>query len=717
MAKIDVAQEANETQEPQKPQRPVTGRTRLEELTEEAFKAGGPLSRGLSGFVARPSQRAFALAVARAIEEKATLIAEAGTGTGKTFAYLVPALLAGVKVLISTAGKPLQEQLYGKDLPLILKALGYHANCVLLKGRSNYICKKRLEEVRQVPTRDDAGYLRDIKIFAMTSETGDRSELSHIPENDPIWPLVTSTHENCPASKCPHQGECFLAKARRAAREADIVVVNHHLFLSSLAMAADGGEEILPSMPLTVIDEAHQLPSIATEFFGDVFSSRALSDFAKEVLVAAKTKARDGADWDELTAEVDRQAKELPLAAATDLGLTEGDRVNLRDIDLAPLKTPLGRISLALDALSEALSANAGRDPDLDLLMKRCEAFGVQAADWETFVEESKKGGGVALFGTKNSDGRQGAEKTAAKAEGKGSEGEEAEAESPRVRWILMGRAGVRLYDTPLAIGEKLRALREEKGNAWVLTSATLSVAGDFAHFLSETGLEGAETAAWPSPFDYFSQAALYIPRELPNPNAPDFSRIVAEKAWPFVKKARGRAFFLCTSLRAVDAVSDRLQQLAREAKMPLRILKQGDGSRKGLLDQYRSEKCAVLVGSMSFWEGIDIKGDALSVVVIDRIPFSPPDEPVFAARCEWIREQGGSPFLDYQVPEAVTLLRQGAGRLVRSETDRGVFILCDARVLSRWDGYGKTVVESLPDFCRTVDEARALAFLPDHAA
>lgn len=665
----------------------------LEKRTKAAFESGGALSGSLPGFMPREGQKAFALAVAQAIESRGTLVAEAGTGTGKTFAYLVPALLAGVKVLISTAGKPLQDQLYGKDLPLVLKALGYQASCVLLKGRSNYICKKRLGEVRQIPTREDVSHLRDIRIFAMTSQTGDRSELSHIPENDPIWPLVTSSHENCTGGKCPFHDECFLARARRAARKADIVVVNHHLFLSALSLAEEGGEEILPAMPLTVIDEAHQLPMIATDFFGDVFSSRSVSDFAREALAAGKTKARDGAAWDELTAEVDWQAKELPLAVVNGMDLSEGDRKDVRGLDLKPLAEPLGRLSGALSRLMEALAANADRDPDLELLKNRGEALCDQADAWESYADPEKRG---------------------AREEPGQPEESEAGAEAPRVRWLQVGRAGVRLCDTPLEVGSRLRALREERGGAWVLTSATLSVAGDFAHFLSETGLDGAATAAWASPFDYFSQAALYIPKGLPDPNSPAFSSTVAEKAWPFVKKAQGRAFFLCTSLKGVDAVAERLRQLSAGDGLPLTVLRQGDGTRKSLLERYRSTDCAVLVGSMSFWEGIDIKGDALSVVVIDRIPFSPPDEPVFAARCDWIRQQGGSPFLDYQVPEAVTLLRQGAGRLVRSESDRGVFILCDSRVLSRWRRYGQTVVKSLPDFCRTMDQERALAFLPD---
>ena len=306
--------------------------SRLVQHVREAFSPHGLLTQKLPSFVPRESQREFAEAVARTIEEKGTLVAEAGTGTGKTFAYLVPALFSGIRVLVSTAGKPLQDQLYSKDLPLILEALDLHANTVLLKGRSNYICKKRLEEVDWVPSKEDVGYLRDIQIFSRTSQTGDRSELGHIPENAMIWPLVTSTKENCLGTKCPLYDDCFLTKARREAKEADILVVNHHLFLSSLAIADEGADEILPSMPLTVIDEAHQLPGIATDFFGDLFSTNAVLELARDTLQLGKTNAKDGANWDAVTSEVDRSAKEVALSVSTKLDFLEGDRKSVDDI-------------------------------------------------------------------------------------------------------------------------------------------------------------------------------------------------------------------------------------------------------------------------------------------------------------------------------------------------------------------------------------------------
>ena len=646
-----------------------------------AFAPGGVLSRNLGGFVARGGQREFAEAVARAIENRDTLVAEAGTGTGKTFAYLVPALLAGIRVMVSTAGKPLQDQLYAKDLPVILRALGLHANTVLLKGRSNYICLKRLSEVTALPTREDINYFRDIRIFADTSHDGDRSRLAHIPENDPIWPLVTSTKENCLGAKCPRHGECFLMRARKEAKAADILVVNHHLFLSSLAVAQEGGEEILPEMPLTVLDEAHQLPAIASDFFGDVFSTLAVLDFARDTLRVGATKAKDGAKWEKLTRAVDRSAKELADFAVSELGLGENDRKTVKDIPrFSEFADGFGKLGKALENLGEALAANAGRDDDLDLLLPRCENFRMQLDAWERIAS--------------------------------GEMPPADQADSPHVHWVQVGRSSVRFCDTPLSFAAQFRALREQRGETWVFTSATLSVAGDFSHFLSEVGLPDAHCATWPSPFDFFSLAALYIPQGLPQPNAPGFSESVAESAWPFVRKAGGRTFFLCTSLRAVDAVSKRIGELAARDGEAVDVLRQGDGSRKGLLEKYRANPRSVLVGSMSFWEGIDIRGDALSVVVIDRIPFSPPDDPVLSAKCEWIRSKGGRPFLEQQVPEAVTMLRQGAGRLVRSENDRGVLILCDTRVISRWNVYGKTVVESLPDFCRTRRLERALAYL-----
>ena len=687
--------------------------SRLVQHVREAFSPHGLLTQKLPSFVPRESQREFAEAVAQTIEEKGTLVAEAGTGTGKTFAYLVPALFSGIRVLVSTAGKPLQDQLYSKDLPLILEALDLHANTVLLKGRSNYICKKRLEEVDWVPSKEDVGYLRDIQIFSRTSQTGDRSELGHIPENAMIWPLVTSTKVNCLGTKCPLYDDCFLTKARREAKEADILVVNHHLFLSSLAIADEGADEILPSMPLTVIDEAHQLPGIATDFFGDLFSTNAVLELARDTLQLGKTNAKDGANWDVVTSEVDRSAKEVALSVSTKLDFLEGDRKSVDDIpDLGLLIPDLEQLGRALSDLSEVLKANKGRNADIDLLLPRCENFIEQVNDWLMFASGQEEDAAAAEAVP------EGIDRKPLRLPGLESEAEAvSDGESPRVRWVQQGRTGTRFYNTPLSFAEDLNRLRHEKGEAWVFTSATLSVAGDFSHFLTEIGLPDAKTASWPSPFDYFSLASLYLPKGLPEPNSPAFPESVARSAWPFVKKAGGRTFFLCTSLRAVDIIADTVKQLANEDGMPLRVLRQGDGTRRGLIEEFRKDPASVLVGSMSFWEGIDIKGETLSVVVIDRIPFSPPDDPVVAARCKWIRDQGGKPFFDYQVPEAVTLLRQGAGRLIRSETDHGVFILCDSRIITKWNSYGRTVVESLPDFCRTQDPMRALAYLPEQAA
>ncbi len=646
-----------------------------------AFSPAGLLAEKLPGFRPRDSQREFAEAVARTIESSGTLIAEAGTGTGKTFAYLVPALQAGIRVLISTAGKPLQDQLYTKDLPLILQALGIHANTVLLKGRANYICRKRLNEVDWLPSREDVGYLRDIQMFAARSETGDRAELKRIPENASIWPYVTSSRENCTGSKCPFYEECFLTQARRRAKDADILVVNHHLLLGALAAAGDGTEELLPAVPLTVIDEAHQIPAIATDFFGDIFSTVSVSDFSRDVLVIGKSKAPDGAKWDDLTHRIDTAVKELRLAAVTSLELGENDRRKISNREeISPLAGVFSQLDAELYALGQALAVNAERDPDIELLMRRCEEFLEQIGNWEKFAEDGAD--------------------------------EEEENSAPHVRWIQAGKNGVRFCDTPLSFAGQFRQLRDTRGGSWVLTSATLSVAGKFDHFLSETGLDATETHSWPSPFDFFSQAALYVPPGMPDPNSGSFSEAVAEKAWPFIRKACGRTFVLCTSLRAVETIADRLESLSASEGVPLQILRQGSGTRKGLLERFRSEPDTVLVGSMSFWEGIDIRGDDLSVVVIDRIPFSPPDDPVMSARCEWVQRQGGHPFFSIQIPEAVTLLRQGVGRLIRSESDRGVLVFCDPRLISKWGVYGKTIVSSLPDFCRTQKLERALAYL-----
>ncbi|MFZ5540043.1 MAG: ATP-dependent DNA helicase [Pseudomonadota bacterium] len=648
-----------------------------------AFAPDGELAAAVRGFAARDSQRDMALAVFDAIVERATLVAEAGTGTGKTFAYLVPALLAGGKVLVSTGTKALQDQVHGKDLAAVTRALGLRVECALLKGRQNYVCLHRLaraEGEAQFATRQDAAHLRAVLRFARTTATGDLAELADVPENAPIRTLVTSTRENCLGTECPRFDECFVYKARRAAQAADVVVVNHHLFLADLALRDDAIREFLPAVDTVVLDEAHQLPKIAGDFFGTAWSLAQVVELAHDARAAGLAHAADGAPWVTLTQSVEQAARELRLQLAQ-AGLATGARVALERIgEPAALAQAIEAIDTSLAALDAALAANQGRDAELDALAPRTAALRAQLAEW----------------------------RAALAAGGARRETDEATADET-VRWVGVSAHGAQFNATPLAPGEAFARAREQQTQAWILTSATLTVAHRFDAFIAEMGLAEARTLRWDSPFEFARQALLYLPQPMPSPLAQDFAERVADSAWPVIAAAGGRAFVLCTTLRAVERVAERLRARMREAGAELPLLVQGTTTRRALLDAFRRAGNAVLVGSVSFWEGIDVRGEALSLVVIDKLPFAPPDDPVVEAKIRRLRALGRNPFVDYQLPQAVTLLKQGVGRLIRDETDRGVLMILDDRLLTK--PYGKTVLASLPPFARTRSEAEACGF------
>jgi ATP-dependent DNA helicase DinG len=648
-----------------------------------AFAPDGELAGAVRGFVARDSQRDMALAVFDTIVERATLVAEAGTGTGKTFAYLVPALLAGGKVLVSTGTKALQDQVHGRDLAAVTRALGLRVECALLKGRQNYVCLHRLaraEREAQLATRQDAAHLRAVLRFARTTETGDLAELAEVPENVPIRPLVTSTRENCLGGECPRFEECFVYKARRAAQAADVVVVNHHLFLADLALRDDAIREFLPAVDTVVLDEAHQLPKIAGEFFGTTWSLAQVLELAHDARAVGLAQAADGAPWVALTQSIEQAARELRLQLAQ-AGLAPGARVALDRIGRrTALAQAVGAIETSLAALASALGANQGRDAELDALAPRVAALRAQLAEWRD-----------AFTGT-------------------ATDADPSEARiDETVRWVGVSAHGAQFNATPLAPGEAFARVRAQQTQAWILTSATLTVVQRFDAFIAETGLVEARTLRWDSPFDFARQALLYLPQPMPSPLAQDFAERVADLAWAVIAAAGGRAFVLCTTLRAVERVAERLRARMREAGVELPLLVQGTSTRRALLDAFRRAGNAVLVGSVSFWEGIDVRGEALSLVVIDKLPFAPPDDPVVEARIRRLRALGRNPFVEYQLPQAVTLLKQGVGRLIRDETDRGVLMILDDRLLAK--AYGKAVLASLPPFARTRSEEEACAF------
>ena len=644
----------------------------------EAFAADGALARSVPGFVARPSQREMALAVFDAIVERGTLVAEAGTGTGKTFAYLVPSLLAGGKVLVSVGTKTLQDQIFDKDLQTVSRALQARTDAVLLKGRQNYICLHRLNRAVSdglQETREAAGYVRLIERFARVSSSGDRAEMSTVPETAGIWHAVTSTQDNCLGADCPQFEPCFVYRARRRALAAQVVIVNHHLFLADMALRDERFGELLPSVDTVVLDEAHHLPRTGIEFFGEGWSLAQVAELAADALAAGLHSARDGAPWVDLTRSLEQAARAI-RASLAQAGLAAGARIALDRLpERTELDAALGVLQQRAEHLHEALERNAGRDPELDLLAPRLQRLRALLQDWRAATLAPQ----------------------AAEAATDGV-----------VRWISASTSGAQFQATPLSIRDSFARARQRVAQAWIMTSATLTVASRFDAFLGEIGLS-ATTRRWDSPFDFAAQALLYLPDPLPSPNSEHFAEDVADAAWPVICASGGRAFVLCATLKAVERVATRLQRHMRDSGTEFPLLIQGQGTRRNLLQTYRGAAGAVLVGSISFWEGIDVRGDALSLVVIDKLPFAPPDDPLVQARIRKLRQEGRNPFIEFQLPQAVTLLKQGVGRLIRDEKDRGVLMILDGRLLSK--SYGKTVLESLPPFALTRDQEAACGF------
>ena len=640
------------------------------------FRDGGTLARSLPGFRFRSQQLAMAQAIGRTIAARGQLVAEAGTGTGKTFAYLAPALLYGGKVIVSTGTKTLQDQLFERDLPLVRDALAVPVTVALLKGRANYVCHHHLERAARedrLPSRDDVRHLPKIVAFARASERGDRAELADVPENATIWPLVTSTRDNCLGQNCAHHADCFVLKARREALDADVVVVNHHLFFADVMLRDEGVSELLPNCNTVILDEAHQLPDTATLFFGEQVGAGQLGELARDAEVTARTAARDVPALPDAATGLAPAIRRLRLAA--------GDQpVKLaRDAALARagFAEALDGLAAALDRLATELSHFAERGEELASVAQRAEAAARQVARWR--------------------------------------DGSDAIPDSPEeaqawIRWIDVTPHGFQLQASPLSVAALMRRQVEASARAWIFTSATLAVGRDFSHYTSQLGLEQAQTGAWESPFDYATQALLYVPRGLPAPNTPAHTDAVVDAALPLLAASGGRAFLLFTSLRALAQARERLTEAFARAGHAFPLLVQGEGSRSELLVRFRELGNAVLLGSASFWEGVDVPGDALSLVVIDKLPFAPPDDPLLAARLDHLREEGGNPFMDWQLPQAVIALKQGAGRLIRTETDRGVLAICDPRLIDK--PYGRRIWQSLPPMRRTREEAEAVRFL-----
>ncbi|MGI2324141.1 MULTISPECIES: ATP-dependent DNA helicase [unclassified Methylococcus] len=636
---------------------------------DDVFAEDGPLARFLAGFRPRDAQIGMARAVEQAIRGGRCLIAEAGTGTGKTFAYLVPALLSGKRVLVSTGTRNLQDQLFQKDLPLLRQALGTPVHTALLKGRSNYLCPYRLENVVDFGFRagfsaEEADQLERIRRWAKTTRSGDVAEVNDVPEASPLWRSVTSTAENCLGQECPLYEGCPVVQARKAAQEAQITVINHHLLWADWAVKTDGFGELLPVADVIIVDEAHQFAETATQFLGVSLSSRQFAELADDTLIE---RAKDAPDMGGLADAATLLKVELTAMRAA---LGEEPR---RDAWHAvagkeEVNAGLGRMEEALLALAAQLKIAAVRGKGLESCWKRCDEF-IQRL--EAFLAEDTE---------------------------------------ESVRWFEIHRRGFSLSRTPLDIAGEFTRFRKARQATWIFTSATLSVAGRFEHFSRQLGIVDAECRRWESPFDYRRQSLLYLPPGLPDPGAGNYTRAVLRAAWPVLKASRGRAFLLFTSHQALTEAASIL-----EGKTEFPLFVQGSRPKTRLLDDFRASGNGLLLGTASFWEGVDVRGEALSCVVIDKLPFASPGDPVVSARLEAIRKRGHSPFGVFQLPAAVIALKQGAGRLIRDVDDRGVLVLADPRLVSR--SYGRVFLDSLPPMRIARDPGAVRAFFADPPA
>lgn len=654
----------------------------LQDAVRGLFSAGSSLSHTVEEFSPRQGQIDMALSIARTIEEGGVLVVEAGTGVGKTYSYLVPALLSGERVLISTASKNLQDQLYGRDLPQLIDALGLPVRSALLKGRGSYLCSHRLELARHdasFPERSTLRSLAKIETWAHTTRTGDLAELSGLDERSPLIPLVTSTRENCLGTQCPKFRACHVNQARREALAADVVVINHHLFFADMAVRESGMAELLPSVRCVIFDEAHQLNETGVQFLGTHLGTGQLLDFSRDLLACGLQFARGLADWSQLASDIERASRDLRLV----VGKTyPGSK--LRWTDVAPDSIHEGSWVEALDKLA-TVCARA---------IQALDTVSEMAPDFVRLHERAVHLAGLLAFFSGDCD-------------------------VAAVRWMDVG-AQLRLVESPLDIANAVqnRLLKTEESvessRSWIFTSATLGDDPALRWFTEPCGLEHAEILRVDSPFDYARQAAVYVPGQLPKPSDPTHSAKVAElvvKAAPLIG---GRTLVLTTTLRALRTISEQLQQQF-EATGVLDILVQGQLPKREIMERFRlgdadGRPGCVLVASASFWEGVDIPGDALQLVVIDKLPFPPPNDPLVEARARRLEQSGRSAFKDYFLPEAAVALKQGAGRLIRRESDQGILVVCDTRLTAM--SYGRRLLAALPPMRRLQSEDEFFAGL-----
>ncbi|OCG32939.1 ATP-dependent helicase [Gilliamella sp. Fer2-1] len=626
------------------------------------FSENGLLAQAIDGFVAREPQRNMASKVSESIKKQHSLVVEAGTGTGKTFAYLVPALRSDKKVILSTGSKNLQEQLFSKDLPIIKKALNYSGKITLLKGRSNYLCLERLYHQYAAAgdlDKDLRVDLARVKNWSIKTKDGDISKCTTVTEDNPIWPILTSTNDNCLGSDCEHYNDCYVVKARKRALNADIVVVNHHLFLADVVVKDSGFGELIPKADVMIFDEAHQLPDLACHYFGQQLSSRQLFDLSKEINLCYRTEVKDMSQLQQCADKLQKCTQDLRIAINQ-----QSPKGNLRFLfNQEAIKKELTYLLDALSFCHEVLLLAVGRSSTLDNCLERINQY-------NTLLKRLQETN-VTGFSY----------------------------------WYESSHNYFVFALTPLSVADKFTELLTERKGSWIFTSATLSVNNQLDYFTKRLGLTNADSLILESPFDYLHQTVMCVPRYIPSPNEKGNAEKLVDILLPVIEANNGRCFFLCTSYAMMNALAKQFRELT---KLP--VLVQGETSKVKLLEQFIHSGNALLIATSSFWEGIDVRGDTLSCVIIDKLPFTSPDDPLIKARMEDCQMQGGDAFYDVQLPEAVITLKQGVGRLIRHHNDRGAVIICDNRLVMR--PYGATFINSLPPSPRTRDINKVINFL-----
>jgi len=637
--------------------------------TDNFFSPQGPLNDCLNNYQLRTEQVEMAKSVSNAIKDKESLVIEAGTGVGKTFAYLYPSLLKGGRVVISTATKNLQDQLFFNDIPKIREALKISVKVNILKGRANYICKLRMENTNQEGmffNKNDAKYLHLIKAFSDNSDSGEVSEISKIPENSAIWPMVTSTKENCLGQDCEFYKNCFLVKARKEALESEVLIVNHHLFFADFVLKDAELSEILPKANTVIFDEAHQVPLVASFFLGEFISSSQIINLIQDCQQSFIKYPDTIKILDSLAKDLQENIFDLKALISP-----SSVRLNINKLqDYDAFKETYKTLIAKLDLLETILSKHAEDNAESQKLFDRATELTIKLNSW--------------LKRDNQND----------------------------IYWLEVFARTIQFNATPISVAEQFNKFQKKADSAWIFTSATLSINGSFDHFTSLLGLKKSRTQYLQSPFNYSENAFLYVPKEIPDPKDELFNLVLVKKALPLIRAAKGRAFILATSLKSMEEIGALLKDEFEKNKIDYPVITQGEGPKNDLLNQFKKHGNAVLIGSLSFWEGIDVRGPTLSLVIIDKLPFQSPGDPVFESKIKLLTEEGANAFMSMQLPEAIIRLKQGVGRLIRDDHDKGVMVICDRRIIEK--SYGMKIWKSLPSFKRTRSESAVINFLEE---